>query len=394
VLQQPEGLRDKISEPFLTIRLVRVLPDWLLLTKKQIEIEEVRIDGARLTLPIEILSGIAQPGAVGVPPDTTAMTTPARETDRKLTSNPTEIQSHEPQVNRKSPAPAVPRKPSPAVIESDELSDSAVWIHCSDASLTVVSSLMENPLYEIQRIDGKIPVSGKPTESNIQLQGINSFGSKILESLVIPLSWKEGVLSAQRFKTELGGVTCEFKAGIALSGGMPFSLEALVPSQKDTSIKLSQKLSFDLREIAAKGIFQGYLRAPNTWQGQWIAQASHIEAHFWQQADLFQQGHAHFIYQKGMLRCVDARLIGSSLSVLANAAVIQDGRLSATVRFVSTPERLKALSSFTHPENSAPHFTPLHTPQRSALDLQIYGTLYDLKYKPDPMSEPISLKPR
>ena len=84
--------------------------------------------------------------------------------------------------------------------------------------------------------------------------------------------------------------------------------------------------------------------------------------------------------------------MGEQISLLGNATLLSDGRGSANLRIVAPPETLHTLSSWTDPTGSPPYFSPLHTPQRAALDLQIFGKLGDFSYKPHPNSKPIKIR--
>ena len=84
--------------------------------------------------------------------------------------------------------------------------------------------------------------------------------------------------------------------------------------------------------------------------------------------------------------------LGEQASIIANAAVLSDGRMAGIARIVAAPESLIAVSRFFRPDAAEPHLTPLSTPQRAALDLQIYGRPGNLLFRPDPVAAPLRLR--
>jgi len=386
-LEQPAELKSFISNPFLKISSIRLLPRWLPLLKKQIHIKEIWVEGADLTLPIELLlapSQKAESPSVTAPP-LAAVTPNLPHNQHKST----------PQSAAPSAVTSDTKKTISAASSPNKRSSSTTWIHFSNSSIKITSATAQAPFYEVSRIEGDIPIGGQPAEGKILLQGISSLGTELSKNFSTTLKWEPPVLSAPRFRTTFPGIICDFEAGLGIGGALPFSLSAYLPAQKEKSIVVSNGFSIDFQQIIGKGQFQGYLRAPMTWQGQWVSEAVNIDVQLGATTKSFQRTNALLVYQQGVLRCIDSKLIGDMVSVLANGAVIRDGRVSANIRFVSSPADLIAISKFTHPDRQAPHLTPLQTPQRSALDIQIFGELGDIRYQPDPMSDvlPISSMP-
>lgn len=127
--------------------------------------------------------------------------------------------------------------------------------------------------------------------------------------------------------------------------------------------------------MAASARFRGLLLAPQTWQGDWVAEAKEPAGKIGGQQAAFDRGSAIVVLRGGLLSCVDARLIGDELSFLGNATVLADGRVAAALRMVAPPANLEGIVNRFFQNQSGIPLTPLSTAQRTAFDVQAFGNL-------------------
>ncbi len=266
-----------------------------------------------------------------------------------------------------------------------------VWVKFSGGGLKIVSAMAKSPLYEISNLEGAAPLGGRQITSEVVLNGVKFLGKPLVETMRIPLKWRSPVLEVGAFNGEILGMKCEAGASLALSGGIPFQINAVLPVQENQEISLGERLNAKLGSVVGRGVFQGQLAFPATWQGQWIAQTAGVDAHFGDQNARFDQGSALIVFRNGALSCIDARLVGEPLALIGNATLLSDGRAAANARVIAPPDTLVAISKFTEPNSAAPALTPLSTPQRSALDLQLFGKLGEFYFKPNPRAAPIPM---
>lgn len=388
-IEQPAALREAIGSPLLLVETVRLDPDWRGFLKRQLIIRSLDVESPILSLPVELLSQLPTPEQV---PELASRQHDQVAAVAPEPQPPAASSSDRPVGPDVSPAMPNGKTPHPTDIESViEIKDPTVWLNLSDARFRILSTFTEEPLYEIGKIGGRIPLGGKAADSEIEFKQVKSMGDILAGHLTIPLRWQGTVLRTKVVDFAFGGIDCKIEATIGLSGGMPFQIGAVIPEQTNRNLEFSENYGAKLGTIAGQGRFQGVLTNPGTWQGQWIAQALAIDGRFRENRNRFEHGHALVVYQGGMLRCADTRLIGESTSILGNATLLKDGRFAAIARIVSTPENLVAISKHTRPDHTAPHLTPLSTPQRAALDLRLFGTPGNFHYIPDAVSEPIPL---
>jgi hypothetical protein len=390
-LEQPDLLRKSFKKPLLSVQSVRIHPDWSALREKTLSLKGMDVVKPDFTIPIELLSQIPQrevsPPLVAKPPDLAAAkpptghSAPQRNPVTPTPPNPgvTELV---PPVQQLPPiVKSVPAEPSPAV-----------WINIHEGSLGIVSLMSPAPLFHAGGINGSVPLAGKPTESRISVGKMTGLDGKDLGKITLPLKWDAPILTLQAVGGEISGMDFKVAGQIALTQGNPFRIDVAVPEQKDRKLRVAGNALANLGVVMAQGRAQGFLRLPASWQGQWIAQAGAIDAEMGGLKNHFGQGQALVIFQSGVLRCVDARLIGEDASIIGNAMLLSDGRMAGIARIVAAPESLVAISRITRPDSTPPHLTPLSTPQRSALDIQIYGRPGKLFYQSDPMSAPLQLR--
>lgn len=388
-LEQPAPLKVAVREPLLTIQMIRVHPDWRQLLRKKISAKGIEIVKADLTLPAELLSQI--PRKESAAPVTAANPDLASAPPQQIPAPqatpppPTEVPPSLP------PVAAAQQKPT---VAATDVKTPTVWVSLKDVGIKIISGGSHNKLCEATGINGSFPVSGKSAKSAITITRMAGLGKDAPGSTKLPIAWKSPVIAIGPAETELFGLDLKVVCNTALIAGIPFKVEALVPEQKEKEIRIGAENKATLGAVTAQGMFQGYLQIPATWQGQWVAQVLSVDAELaGGRRTHFERGQAVAVFGNGMLRCLDARLIGDDASFLANATLLTDGRLAGNARLVASPETLSALSKFTRPLTAQPpSFTALSTPQRAALDLQIFGHIGDLYYKPDPASAPLRLR--
>jgi hypothetical protein len=386
VIRQPAPLRKAVPRPLLSVESIRVHPDWRALLKKQLVIRGIELRKPDLTIPIELLSQIP---AAPVDPALAA-----KQPERAVGQAPTRDRPATPQATpAPQPAgPALAAKPeatppgAPLVV-----TDPTVWITFSDARLSIVSAMSKEPLYRISSIHGALPISGRSAGSELALDGVSVLGNAIPSAVNIPVKWQAPVLSLGVIDAGAFGIDCKLEAKISLTPGMPFLIGGAVPKQEDKEIVLSEALHAKVGSIAAEGRFQGYALAPGSWQGQCVMQSQLIDAVFAGNKASFNQGQALIVFQQGILRCIDARLVGDDLSLLGNGMALGDGRFASHLRIVAAPESLAAIAK--RIQNDSPlQLTPLSTPQRAALDMRAFGFPGRVFYQANPAAKPVRLK--
>ena len=384
-VEQPEVLREAIGRPLLSVQSVRIHPDWSALLKKRLTPKGMEIVKPELHLPIELLSQIPQakeePALAAVTPAPAVLPPTAAPSPAEAASNPAPPQAvaqAESGVSEKNPT-------------APEVTVPNVWIHIRDGRLGIVSVMTPAPLFEAAGIDGSIPVSGKPAGSKISVSRLRGMAGEASGNIEIPLVWSAPVLGTKAVDGEMFGIDFKLGGHVALIPGIPFRIDASAPEQGETIIGIGGESVAKLGKVVSQGRAEGYLQIPATWQGKWIAQASDLDVEISGRRNRFDHGRAVVVFQKGALRCVDARLSSDEATIIGNGAVLTDGRMAANARIIASPETLASISSTIQPAGEA-HLTPLSTPQRAALDLQIFGRPGNLHYKPDPMAAPIPLQ--
>lgn len=388
-IEQPQELQEEISLPLLAIKSIRLEPVWTQLLRKRLDLKSIDLVEPDFTLPIELLSMIP-----AIPP----------EMDRAVVGSP-DLAMNQPSAELKTPSPqppsTIPRvseqeptPPEPKTKETKttpEISTPTRFIDLKDARFRIVTTMSESPLYEVLGLGGKIPFAGTDTKTRLVTGAISTLGNQIADEMEIPLDWRAPALTAGPIDGEVFGFDATAGIQLGLTQGLPLQVIASIPEQRDKEIAFSESTGVKLGLAGGQGVFRGLLLYPGSWQGQAIFRSTGIDAKHLGKESHFDSGHAVFIYRNGALNCADARVNGEETSLLSNATLLSDGRAAANLRVVASPEILTGFARFTDPTGSQPHFTPLHTPQRAALDLQIFGRLGAFRYKPNPEAEPIFL---
>jgi len=392
IVEQPTPLREQITAPLLLVESVRISPIWRALKNRRLSIKSVEIRKPELSIPIELLSQLpSQEQAPQIALNTPNSSAPAPQNQTPPVAVPLD-DSKNTQPGEAEPRPqTVGAPPEPVIKPVSEQELPTTWVNFSDARIKVLSTFTRTSLYEASGIQGSLPIGGKSAESMIKIGPIKCLGNLLSENLEIPIHSQGTLLSTDTIETNFSDIDCKFGAGVRLVRGLPFQISASIPEQNDKKLELPPAPVFQIGNIGGQGRFQGLLTSPITWQGRWVIEALSISGEYETTKFQFDHGQALVIYGNGALRCLDARMIGDSTSLLGNATLLTDGRLAAVARVVSLPEQLVAISKFLRPDHSAPHLTPLNTPQRAALDLQLFGTPWNLLYMPDPRSDAIPL---
>jgi len=390
-MEQPGTLRDAFDKPLISVQSVSIHPDWLALLRKKLVLRGMEIMKPDLCVPIELLSQIPheeEPALASQPPALATATpappagTPQGATAAQAAANPA-IAANDPPGTEK---PDGPKASAPDVQTPN------VWINVRGGRLGIVSLMSRSPLFVAGGIDGSVPISGKPALSKISISHLKGLGQQAPGKINLPLKWTAPALAIGAIGGEMFGLDFKLAGQIGLVPGVPFRIDASVPEQKDREIRIGGKIHARLGTVIAQGRTQGFLQAPASWQGQWVARTAAVDVEMAGRKNSFDRGQAILLFQNGTLRCLDARLSSDEATIIGNAMILSDGRMAANTRIIAAPETLVAISMFTQPDPKATHLTPLSTPQRAALDLQIFGRPGKLLYKPNPMAVPVRLQ--
>ncbi len=392
-VEQPPQLAPVLDVPFLTVESIQLTPVWKALIKnRRLLVKKIDIRKPKLNAPLELLSQIPSS-----PPSVPAIAS-NDATNPPPASEPPPIQKTatvqpQPETPLETIEPIPPAEKTMASINPKKETDPpTVWIKFSEADVRIISTLSKKAVYEISKAGGKIPIGGRSAGNNIMIREVRCLGNEIGSDISVPLKWSSPVLEIGAIDGKIFGLDCSAKAQFSLIKGIPFQIIAAMPEQNDRELCLGEKMRAKLGKVSGKGRMQGFLGFPASWQGQCIVQSLSVDAAMMDNTANFDYCQALLIFRNGALSCVDARIIGDSISILGNATFLSDGRAAANARIIAPPESLVAISKLTQPGSSSLSFTPLSTPQRSALDLQLFGKIGEFFYKPNPRAEPIPLQ--
>ncbi|MGL4401356.1 MAG: hypothetical protein ACRCXD_15940 [Luteolibacter sp.] len=357
---QPVPLRSAVQQPLFRCAAVRITPVWRTWLRGRLEVRDIELDSPQVMLPVELISSLAgssppAPPAIVTPPPVAAAPPPA------VVAPPV------------PPVPAGPSAPPEGVVSALQPTG---WLRLKNASFTIVHAGSQRRLLEISNTRGSIPLSGNPAQSMVRIEKIAALGHPMTADLTANLDWTTPSLTLKQLDLMLGGYKIVFAAKIAWFSGLPLQMEAQLPSQPLAPILLPFNGKAAASSISAHARFRGLLLAPGSWQGDLLAEASSPTLRLGEHDAEFDKASAVTILRGGILSCVDARMISDGLSLLGNATLLADGRLAGAARVVSAPETVVAIASRTFPLlQNAPSLTPLSTPQRSAFDVEAFGTI-------------------
>lgn len=355
-LLQPAPLRAAVSEPLIKVGNLKLTPVWRAWLRGRTEIQAIDLDSPQLVFPVEILADLAKQHT---PPQAPAVA-----------------------VNPPQPVPATPLekpaappagKPDPSIPPpvSIQLPPTG-WLRVRNASFRIISASRNKDLLAVSGIRGEVPVSGSPARSKLHIASLRILDHETLADVDAKLDWRPPFLTLQPLETLAHGVKLSAAGQAALVRGLPLQVDVQAPSQVLALDQLPMNGRVEAAAFAGSARFRGFLLAPASWQGEWVAQAERVKVRAAEQDANFDRGHMITTLRGGVLQCGDARLIGDDLSLLGNAALLADGRLAAVLRIVAQPDAASAIGSRLIPN---PRLTPLFTPQRVAVDLHAAGNL-------------------
>lgn len=358
---QPPPLRSAIGEPLFKTRSVKLNPVWRAWLRGRTEIQAIDIDSPRAVVPVELLASLVRSHAAPASP----APAPNPQASGPAPSSPPEH----------PPAPPAPPTVTPPASSAIHVPPTG-WLRIRNASFRLISASKHSDLIEVKGVNGDIPVSGSPARSKLRVAGIRIAGDETISGIDATLSWQAPILTLQPVETTSHGIKLTAAGQAALVKGLPVQAEIQAPAQAlpPTALPADSRAEADL--IASSARFRGFLLAPASWQGEWVAQSERIKFHAAGHDVGFDRGFMVTTLRGGVLSCNDARLLGDDLSLLGNATLIADGKLAGVLRVVAAPETAAAIGSRLIPN---PHLTPLSTPQRVAVDLHASGNLQQLR---------------
>ncbi len=360
-LLQPAALRAAIPKPFARIDGIQLAPVWRAWLRGRLEVRSITLDTPDLTAPLELLSYLSGSQAKPSPPP--AATPPLAAQAVPPAANP-------PPQNPTAPTPPVAVAAPPAIPPQP-----TGWLHLKNASFSIVSISRSHPLLEIAHATGSLPIGGDPARSVLKIDSISFGGKRTFSDLSAEIDWKFPALSLRPVTLEFQGLKFLVAGKVAPLAGLPVQLEAQIPKQPLAKTMLPFNGDVQAAAIGANAGFRGLLLAPGTWQGDFVAETVEPSFHLSGHEAEFDRGSAVTVLRGGLLSCVDARLIGDELSVLGNATVLANGMAAGVVRIVAPPDSVNTIVKQVFPSIQDPSLTPLSTPQRSAFDLEAFGTI-------------------
>jgi len=425
-MQQPEPLRELVSEPLVRIPQLRVRPVWKTVFTKEPDLRDISLKSPQIVLPLEVLSFLASPTAppvaVNPPP---AETHPSFPADCLLAAAPpahatapepdiTPAQPEEPTVAapppaapptanappatastpepektiqpptgappaphspiaRKEPAPAPPSRPPSFPTD---------FIHLENASFSLVMAGTETDILEISGITGKIPVAGDPGTSILTIGSLRTLGSALMEHRKLDLGWHAPLITVTPFDEGIGGFKTRFNCQLAMLPGIPIAFAATAPNQAVESLVLPGGAVLKTRGASADLRIRGQLLFPSTWQASFATHAAEPTVTSNGQETKFDEARSMTVLRGGTLSCVDARIVGDQLSMLGNATILSDGSTAGVLRIVAPPETTIGIVNRFFPGLQAPPaFSSMSTPQRVALDIEASGSMGDIQIR-------------
>jgi len=365
-LRQPPAMQAAIERPLAEVRGIRVIPRWERVLKGELEIAEVRIDGPRVVVAVEMLASLASsgagvPAAAGPPPALVAgAPSPQAGGDGGVPAGVV------PAPDPSAAPPVAPLEPTP--VDWPETS----WVVITDADFQLRSAAVAGVLGEITGLEARIPVAGKPAPSSMALARVELIGRTLANRISLPLAWNPPELRVGPSELTFAGLQVKVAAVAGRMPGTPFAVEVTVPPQPFDASPLFKQLRPVADQVEARVQGIGWLRAPSTWRGVAQVVAARPVLTVAGEARRFDEARAFAALQGGVLQCPDFRLTGERLSLLGNGQVGGKGQGSAVLRMVVPPDDAANLSrSLTVPGvHGGPVFKPLETPERVFLDLR------------------------
>jgi hypothetical protein len=368
-LLPPPALREAVDEPLMKIQTIGLSPVWKAWLRGRLELNSITLDQPQWTVPVELLAEIAKsrtpPQAAAPPPQVAA-------------PPPPEVAAETPSAPVAAPPAAAPVPPP---VQAPVSTAPTAWIHVKDASFTLLSASSKKLWFQTSGIRGSIPVAGGNAESVFEIGSIRIADHELVRDLRPVLQWRTPFLAVKPMEGKLshwGEFHYQIAARIGLVQGLPLQIEVRIPEQAPGDFKLPEGIEARAAMMAGSARFRGLLLAPQTWQGDWVAEAKEPAGKVGGQQAAFDRGSAIVVLRGGLLSCVDARLIGDELSFLGNATLLADGRVAAALRMVAPPANVEGIVNRLFQNQSGIPLTPLSTPQRTAFDVQAFGNLQQI----------------
>jgi len=251
-----------------------------------------------------------------------------------------------------------------------------------NASFSVVAGPNAKTWLHMEGFNGSIPAAGGKAESALKIRSIEVAGKPVLTHFRPILEWQAPFLAVKPMEGKLAdgiGMNYQLAARIGFLAGLPLQIEARIPEQALAEFRASEALGAAFGKLTANSRFRGLLLAPQTWQGDLVGQVREVSAEFGKHRASFDRGSGIVVLRGGILSCVDARLVGDELSFLGNATVLADGRLAGALRMVAPPGHVNGMVKRTFKYLTDPiSLTPLSTDQRTAFDIQAFGTFQQI----------------
>lgn len=373
-LLQPAPLRATVPQPLARIGTIRLTPVWRLWLHGKPAMRIWQIDTLRLVVPVEILAEIARAAPPAAAPPALAAANPP--TVAPPAAGPPA--AGPPAAGPPAAGPPAARPPAapPVATRAPAVSlPPTVWLQVIDASFTLMHASSGRKMLEMSGLEAAIPYDGKPAQTTLRIHSLAVADQAPLTDLAAVLDWQAPVLSLKPLTAEAGGLKCIIAAKVAMLHGIPLQVEAALPNQALAPVRFPDDGHAEAGSVAASARFRGLLLAPGSWQGELVAEATAISAHLAGHDAKFDRGGVFAVMRGATLACPDARLVGDDLSLLGNATVTADGQTAAVLRLVAPPETLTTIARHVFPNTpQAPALTPLASPQRAALDLEVSGS--------------------
>jgi hypothetical protein len=357
-----------VKEPLARIERLRVAPVWRDWLHRRWTTRSITLVSPRLVLPLEILSHFATPPQPTVP----AAGSPVAVATPPPTPPPLAGPAVAPEPG---PMPIGPPLPTPPPIPT-------TWLHLENASFALVHAGSDHALTEFSGISGAIPVAGDAAKSHIRVGHIFMGGHEMADNLGSDIAWKWPVLALRPVVFGAAGLNFRVAAQIANLEGAPVQLEWEMQPQelKETALPLGATAS--ARSISAAFRFRGLLLAPVSWTGVLTAAADAPILRVGAKEQAFDRASLVGVLQGGALECREAKIVSDSLALLGNGAILADGRISGSLRLIGPPDSVTGFVAEVFPTlPKPPSLTPLATPQRSAFDIEAFGSLSELQVR-------------
>lgn len=378
VVSPPPEMAATVKEPIFETSSIRIMPAWRKILSKQLVMNEVFIEQPRIVLPVELLASLIPKTTPPPPSALVAKVEDATATpDSKAPATPPTTPAAPPQTGTGPSAPPAPAaKPvTPPVLPPTS------WCHIRNGSITI-NSARSSKRAEAHGIRGSIPLNGKAATSAIHIETLKAAGWQSEAPVDIPLKWTQPHILIGPLAPVIAGLNTTVSGRVSLVRGLPAVIVATCPKQAWSNIPLPMQAQASVGDVEARAEWVGLLSAPGTWRGQLQAAVNGVDCRQRNISARFDYGSCFATLQGGRLTVHDARLTSDDASVLGNATLKMDGNYAAALRLVTAPPTAQGMVHQLFPDIEQPvPLTPLSTPQRSALDLEVQGNFQHLSLR-------------